>query len=400
MAQKGQVFRRYKSWFVRYWYKATENGQTVWRQKCVKLAEYSDRFRTKSDLRDLVAEKLAGIEEADKCPHSSDSFVNYVEQVYLPFVLRTMKPSTYAGYSTYWNRYLKPRVGKYALRDFTIAIVASLLKDISGRHQLNRDTVTKIRSVISGIFSYAMSEGHFPARSAADNPASRARIPESATQPKRTDAATFEEVQGYLKALAGMPLERAAVGILALTGVRPSEARGLRWEEWDRAKQHIAIRRGVWHRIVGTTKTEKSERFVTVTDELREILLDFWKAQGSPISGYILAGPRKSRPVILDNLAKRSIVPALNRCSICKETESAEHKGHEFQRNESLPVWHGWYSLRRFVGTEVRMKSDSETSAKALGNSKAVADKHYIKPETVLPDVRKAVNDAISGLIR
>jgi len=35
------------------------------------------------------------------------------------------------------------------------------------------------------------------------------------------------------------------------------------------------------------------------------------------------------------------------------------------------------------------LKADSETSAKALGNSKAVADKHYIKPTTVLPDVRK-----------
>ena len=108
--------------------------------------------------------------------------LNYVEQAYLPFVLRTMKPSTYAGYSTYWNRYLKPRVGKYALRDFTVAVVASPLKDISRMHKLNRYTVTKIRSVLSGIFNYAMSEGHFPSRSAADNPASRARIPESATQ--------------------------------------------------------------------------------------------------------------------------------------------------------------------------------------------------------------------------
>jgi hypothetical protein len=44
------------------------------------------------------------------------------------------------------------------------------------------------------------------------------------------------------------------------------------------------------------------------------------------------------------------------------------------------------------------MHADSEISAKALGNSKAVADRHYIKPETVLPDVRKAVNDALSGL--
>jgi hypothetical protein len=43
------------------------------------------------------------------------------------------------------------------------------------------------------------------------------------------------------------------------------------------------------------------------------------------------------------------------------------------------------------------MGADSETSAKALGNSKAVADKHYIKPTTVLPDV---VQNAVSGLVQ
>ena len=62
-----------------------------------------------------------------------------------------------------------------------------------------------------------------------------------------------------------------------------------------------------------------------MTDELREILLDLWKAQGSPISGYILAG-RNGQPVILDNLSKRAIAPALNRCSICQETESPSTK--------------------------------------------------------------------------
>lgn len=308
---------------------------------------------------------------------SSDLFSSYVEEVYLPYVLRSMKPSTYSGYKTYFERYLKPRIGKLALRDFTVAIVAGLLKDIANKHQLNTDTVGKVRSILSGIFSFAMSEGHFPARSEADNPASRARIPESATEPKRTVAASREEVQAILTALKGLSLPRAAVAIVAYTGVRPGEARGLRWEEWNRAEQHIAIKRGVWHGIVGTTKTEQSERYVTVTEELREILLDLWNAQGSPMGGYILASS-KDHPVILDNLAKRVIRPVLEKAEI---------------------PWHGWYALRRFLGTQVRMASDGDTMAKALGNSKAVAEKHYLKPQTVLPDVRKAVNDAVSGLV-
>jgi hypothetical protein len=96
---------------------------------------------------------------------------------------------------------------------------------------------------------------------------------------------------------------------------------------------------------------------------------------------------------------KRSIVPALARCAICKERETAKHVGHEFERDESLPRWREWYALRRFHGTQVRHESgNSETMSKALGNSQAVADKHYLKSTEVLPDVRKAVNEAMRGL--
>ena len=55
-----------------------------------------------------------------------------------------------------------------------------------------------------------------------------------------------------------------------------------------------------------------------------------------------------------------------------------------------------WYSFRGFHGTAVRAESTLGTTSRALGNSEAIADKHYVKPAEVLPDVRKAVNDAVS----
>jgi hypothetical protein len=67
-------------------------------------------------------------------------------------------------------------------------------------------------------------------------------------------------------------------------------------------------------------------------------------------------------------------------------------------KEKSTLSWLGWYALRRFHGTAVRAESTLETTSRALGNSKGVADRHYVKPSEVLPDVRKAVNDAVSGL--
>ena len=377
MAQQGFVFRKGDSWFLRYRHGVDVDGVIVRKQKCEKLADYCDRYRCKGDLDELVQEKMAKVSATAKCPKSARMFTTYVEETYLPYAQRTTKPSTYAGRKTYWLRYIKPRVGKYALRDITTSIVYELLDDVARAYSINVGSVAKIRTILYGMFKYAICTGEFPAQQG--NPVKDVILPEVATKSEPTVATTREEVKTTLAALRGKPLARAAVAVLAYTGVRPGEARGLRWEEWNRIEKHIAVNRSVWHREIGTTKTEQSQRFVTVNDELREVLLQLWQDRGCPISGFVLAGERKNMPVILDNLAKRVIRPALEKAKI---------------------EWHGWYSLRRFHGTEVRMHADSETSAKALGNSKPVFEKHYLKPTAVLPDVRKAVNDAFSGLVQ
>jgi len=38
--------------------------------------------------------------------------------------------------------------------------------------------------------------------------------------------------------------------------------------------------------------------------------------------------------------------------------------------------WKGWYSLRRFLGTAVRMNADGDTMAKALGGGEALLETH------------------------
>jgi integrase len=382
MAQRGFIYRSGPNWFLKYRSKRLVDGVLVTKQECVKLAAYGDQYRRESDLADLAEEKLAGVRTAEKCPQSSEPFVDYVEDTWLPFVLRSKAPSTYAGYRSYWSLYIKPRVEGYALRDFTVAVISRLLEDAAASHTLNVDTVGKIRSILSAVFTFAMGKGHFPGRSAADNPASCALIPESATQPKETVAATHDDLKRILAHLAekGKTLERTAIAVLAYTGCRPGEARGLRWEEWDRAGAQIRIVRSVWHAIEGGPKNDRGKRFVTVTEDLRSILLETWIGQGSPLAGYILANKDRSR-VNLDNLSKRSITPTL-------------------ALDPTLPKWTGWYSIRRFHGTQVRHKSkSSETAAKALGNTKEVLDKHYLKSTEVLPEVRKAVKQATSGLI-
>ena len=388
--QEGYVFKKGNSWFLRYRENVTVDGKTLRKQKCVKLADYCDRYRREKDLEDLISEKMGKVRESAKCSHAGVMFTEYVKDYYLPFVQRTKKPSTYSGRKTYLDRYIIPRVQKLALRDFTTATIYKLLEQVTTSYSLNTDTVAKVRSIIHHVFMYATNTGAFIGQ----NPAEDVLIPESASTPEPTEAATLEEVKAILSALKDELMARAAVAIMANTGIRPGEARGLRWEEWDRKNRRILVARSVWHKEVGTPKTKKT-RFVAVEGGLPEILEALWNEQGCPISGYILRGVRKTKsgikdhPIILDNLAKRVIRPALE-----KAKEGME------QAQADLLTWKGWYSLRRFHGTDVTMESDAETGANALGNSKAVLKKHYLKPTDVLPAVRQAVKVVGSRLVQ
>lgn len=403
MKQQGSIRRKGPSWFLVYRENFIENGKMVRKQRVVRLCEYSDRYRCPSDLDDLVQEKMAGVRSASKCPASADSFINYVETVYLPFVQRKMKPSTFSGYRSYWLRYIKPHVAPYSLRDFTVAIISRLLSDVASLHSVNVDTLGKVRSILSGIFTYALGRGDFPGTSSADNPASCALIPETATEPGETVAASRQDVIRILQHLdkQKLTLARAAVAVIAYTGCRPGEARGLRWEDWDRGAEQIHIQRSVWHTVESTPKTKQSVRYVAIAPELRSILLDLWKSQDSPLGGYILARANGER-VNLDNESKRVIRPALRRCGICHESELKHGTEHRFELDAATSMeWTGWYSLRRFHGTAIREEAgNTDTMSKALGNSKAVADKHYLKNREVLSDVRKAVYASMSGLIQ
>ena len=83
---------------VRYRENATENGQIVRQQKCVKLADYFDSYRTKSDLADLAAEKLAASKKPTSVRILRTPFSNYVEHVYLAFRFAHQKALDLHGY--------------------------------------------------------------------------------------------------------------------------------------------------------------------------------------------------------------------------------------------------------------------------------------------------------------
>jgi integrase len=137
----------------------------------------------------------------------------------------------------------------------------------------------------------------------------------------------------------------------ARTGLSTAEVRWLRWEDFD--GQALIVRRSVWNKFENCPKTRYRKAPVPVRKQLADALQSHKLRAGvlaQPGSPIFQAG--NGKPLNLDNLVKRVIIPALSRCAFCRKQEN-KHKpeGHIFERDNSLPRWHGWHAFRRGVAT-------------------------------------------------
>ena len=130
---------------------------------------------------------------------------------------------------------------------------------------------------------------------------------------------------------------------------------------------------------------------------LRLLLDELREADGNPVSGPILRGP-SGKPLDLNSLAKREIIPALRRCSSYHMPKTA-HKadGHPFDLDTSLPRWDGWYAFRRGIATEVTAATKDVLAAKGLLRHSSISTTmaHYIKD---VPEATRQGMDRVEEL--
>ncbi len=119
--QKGYVFHRGKSWFLRYCDDFLQNDGTIKRKLvCKKLpVPYGGDHRTKKDVKLFVDELLVPINAGLLNPQSTMLVSDFIERIYLPeYVTKQLRPASLKQYREVWQNHLKPRMGKLTLRRF------------------------------------------------------------------------------------------------------------------------------------------------------------------------------------------------------------------------------------------------------------------------------------------
>jgi integrase len=370
--QNGSIKRIGGSWYGIWREDVIENGQTVRKQRFQKLCDVDDRYRTKADVRPLLAERLRALNEGRTDARSSLTLAAFVSEHYEPYSRENFKPSTVHGYSKLWKDALCPRVGEIRLRDFKTVDAANTLAYFAGKGW-GRSSLKHAKSLVSGIFTYAKNLGVLDGV----NPVQGTIIPRKAAAPAETHASTPDEVVAILDVLRrakdaeeGSKLKaQTAIALMFFAGLRPGEARGARWEYYD--GKTLNVKKSVWRKHITDPKTASAAKPVLVIEPLRELLRELRKAEGNPADGPILRGV-KGGPLELNMLAKRVIQPALRNRENYRNGESKNWKPLD---------WQGFYSLRRGIATQLTAITRDPMAAKGLLRHSSVNTTlaHYIK---------------------
>jgi integrase len=324
--QRGQVFKRNGSWYLRYYRDELKDGRPVRRRVCERLARYSDSYRSKKDVADLIEPVLAPVNSGSDQPESSLTIAEFVEKRYLPSRTKTLRPSTVKTYTDTYENHIKNSVGAIRLRDFHTKDGQHLFDKIAwDSPELSHQTLLRTKALLSAVFTFARQEDALRGV----NPMQGVKVQGRRYKPVRM-AYTLEDIQAMIKKLKKLKESKepalTLVTVAAFTGLRESELRGLRWEDYT--GDELNVRRSVWRTHVGPTKTETSgENPVPVIPLVKAALDAHRKTHGG--DGYIFAGERRGTPLHLDNLSRRVIGPALN------------------------GGWKGWHGFRRGLASNL-----------------------------------------------
>lgn len=351
--QKGYIFRRGQSWVLKYYEPVLKDGKVVRQRRLKRLAPKNAEYPRESSVEHLAQEILAPINARTIRPETTESVAAFVTNVYLPYCKAELRPSTYKSYLD-MQKLVEPQLNGQQLRDVRTSDIDRILKSVAESKARAKTTLTNCRNFLSGVFRYAIRTDRF----SRENPVREAKVPKG-LKPKKenTRAYTLDEVT----AMANVLPEPASTVVLvaALTGLRHTEIRGLRWD--DIVGDELRISRNVWGSWIsdeGETKTEDSAAPVPMVPILKKALEVHQKTHPGK-SGFIFEGST-GKPLVLNNLLRREIKPALEKAKL---------------------GWYGWHAFRRGVGSILHeLGTPDKVIQDVLRHSDvATTQKYYIK---------------------
>jgi integrase len=255
-------------WQVRLYVGKRADGKRNYKSKTIN----GIRKDAEKALMEMVSMKHKG-----NCPSkTSITFSEYVDK-WLEGKEADVKPKTLKDYKNHNRLHIKPYLGNYTLQKISRDDIQGFVKELD-----NKDLSYRSKKYILFVVESSLTE-------ALDNeiisktPYKNIKVKSGLK--KEMLVLTTDEAKRFLK-VAELSTHKALFTLLLLTGMRPSEAYGLKWQDISFDAKTISIRRKIdrnpealneW--IFGKLKNDQSRRMIPIPQEVVDDLIEVKKTQ-------------------------------------------------------------------------------------------------------------------------
>ena len=190
--QNGTVVQRSGRWYLRYWERQNEGG-TLLRKRvshCLGLVT-TKSIRPPADIQKAAADFMHTVNNNVIPVEHNVRVGDFVESVYLPWIKENRRPSTFKNSRDVWFHHIRPVSNRErnTLKEIRTFTVQGWLNQI-GREDLSRNSLHRIKSTLSGMFTLAKQLGYFDGV----NPVQGTSVSSRAREAQETYAYSLEEV--------------------------------------------------------------------------------------------------------------------------------------------------------------------------------------------------------------
>jgi integrase len=233
-------------------------------------------FATRKEAEVAMCKVMTAVEERSYVVPTRTTVREYLLREWLPAIKGTVRPTTFASYTTHVEGHIVPVLGSLQLSRLSAqainAFYAKLLESgrLQGKGSLSPATVRRVHATLHRSLKDAVRWQRLSV-----NPVDAADPPRGQSKQRELPAWNAEQVAGFLL-FVGEDRLFALWRLLAMTGCRRGEALGLTWDDLDVEAATLTIRRALVPLgatvIVSEPKTARGRRRIALDPSTIEAL--------------------------------------------------------------------------------------------------------------------------------